>query len=487
MSYPTAYRSSAARDRAGTGFQRTPVPQDNTPPAPREAGPWDRPARGPTDRGPRRETNRGPYHPRNPANDNGTNPKVPNRIAEFARRGITLMRRVHPMLKWLDLIEWILDTINSRIDRGKAMNGWTLVAYNCSYSGGSAIAEPFANFCLDQQALDPAAFVQPGRTINTNRLGLWGRYSRGNFLDSLAPNGWWRTNARLEGPLPAGTPQRSPDVYFPNPAHEQEVNAPEPWVSPRPITLPWTAIPAMRPNEDAPEPIRRQTGPNRNDPEYGPQQSPAPQHYRDPFVYPPLEGPDHWINPIPWTRPGWWRNPVNQPARAPQPNPTPKPPVPPRPVDPVTPVTPRPGPIIRTAPGHRFRKPEAREKEKKKNVQGPLAAAWRKFKTGVNVVTESLDAMDCVYGALPEKIRKREQAKRHGKDPNTKGKLKLIYQHAQEVDMLSMVDCLAKEHLQDAAIGKAAKKHADLRKKYGVRGGYLSRAANKAPSINIKL
>ena len=153
----------------------------------------------------------------------------------------------------------------------------------------------------------------------------------------------------------------------------------------------------------------------------------------------------------------------------------------------MTPVTPRPGPIIRTAPGHRFRKPEAREKEKKKNVQGPLAAAWRKFKTGVNVVTESLDAMDCVYGALPEKIRKREQAKRHGKDPNTKGKLKLIYQHAQEVDMLSMVDCLAKEHLQDAAIGKAAKKHADLRKKYGVRGGYLSRAANKAPSINIKL
>ena len=478
MSYPTAYRSNTARDRAGTGFQRPPT-QDNVPPSPREAGPWDRPARGPQDRSPRRDTTRGPYHPNVPANDNGTNPKVPNRVGELARRGVTLMRRVHPLLKWLDLLEWLLDMLNARLD-ARAPTGWTYVSFGCTYPGGRTSAA-FANFCLDQQPLHPSDHIQPGATISTNKIGDSSRYSRGQFLDGLAVDGWWRFAGRWDGPLPNGTPQRAPDVFVPHFEHLPEYNPPDPWQNngpPKP--LPWEVLPYMRPNQDAPEPIRRQNGPNKNDPEYNPQTSPAPG--RDPFVYPPLPGPDIWIDPLPRRQPGWWKPPLVNPRPIPRPDP-----VTPRPVDPVTPVTPpREAPIIRTAPGHRFRKPGAREKENKRQVQGPLAQAWNKFKKGVNVVTESLDAMDCVYGALPEKIRKREQAKRHGKDPNTKGKLKLIYQHAQQVDMLSMIDCLAKEHLQDAAIGKAAKKHADLRKKYGLRGGYLSRA-NKLPDINIKL
>ena len=480
MSYPTAYRSNAARDRAGPGFQRPPA-QDNTPPAPREAGPWDRPARGPTDRGPRRDTQRGPYHPPVPANDNGTNPKVPNRVGELARRGVTLMRRVHPLLKWLDLLEWLLDQLNAHLD-ARAPTGWTYVSFGCQWPGGRTSAA-FANFCLDQQPLHPSDHINPGTTISTNRIGDSSRYSRGNFLDGLAVDGWWRFAGRWDGPLPNGTPQRAPDVFVPHFEHLPEYNPPEPFNDRYKKPLPWEVLPYMRPNKDAPEPIQRKSGPNKNDPEYTPQGQPSPYRSPDPFVYPPLPGPDIWIDPLPAPRPGWWRPPL---VRPPLTQPKPVDPVMPRPVDPVTPNVPRPTPVIRTAPGHKFAPPKRGEKETKKNVTGPLAAAYKKFTKAVNVITESLDAMDCVYGALPEKIRKAEQAKRRGKDPNTKGKLKLIYQHVQQVDMVSMVDCLAKEHLQDAAIGKAAKVHANLRKKYGIRGGYLSRAA-KLPSINIKV
>ena len=148
--------------------------------------------------------------------------------------------------------------------------------------------------------------------------------------------------------------------------------------------------------------------------------------------------------------------------------------------------TPTPGtpPIIRTLPGHAFRPPRQGEKEKKRLGNPKLVSAYRKFARQFGRVTEMTDALDCVYGSLPEKIRKREAAKRHGKNPKLTDKLQLIYRHAADINVNDMMKCMVVENAKDYVIGKANKKHAEARKRYGIRGGYLSRLG-KLPSVNI--
>lgn len=99
--------------------------------------------------------------------------------------------------------------------------------------------------------------------------------------------------------------------------------------------------------------------------------------------------------------------------------------------------------------------------------------------------TEVSDAVECAWSGLPEKFRKREQAKRHGKKPQIHVKMQQVYQNADKLDVGEVVKCLILEQLKDYAIGKAAKKHAETRKEFGIRGGYLSRLA-KIPSVDKK-
>lgn len=460
--YPAAYRSARAVDQAGRGFQ-SPKPFK-----PWSAGPWDRPSarRSPQSGGYWQQIPKMPM----PANDNV------RRAASFALRGIRIAARAHPLMRLIDLLDFLHSMTQTQHLGFGVSTSWVpdFICKSGFFAAGAG------NFCPLPGQGEPSQ-IWNNCIVNGTKMGTWefqgtiAGQKRYIFLGRYSWTGGTRcgiqNNARpriVDAPA-----ENRPEVpWF----------KPEEWAPIRPSPLPWKVIPQQKPEPNAPGPIRRETGPVPS-----PSPRPARQPAYDPFRYPQPTTPDIVINPRPVVVPPWW-----QPGSTPLPSPT-RPGTRPTPVPtpgqgpvviPVPPTVPGSVPVIRTEPGHLFRPPRPREKERKPKATGAIASAYNRIGKAWGHFTEATDAMNCVYGALPEKIRKREMAKRHGKNPSVTGKMKLIYQHADKINIASMLQCMAVEQVQDAAIGKASKAHADARKRYGIRGGYMSRLA-KLPNINI--
>lgn len=128
------------------------------------------------------------------------------------------------------------------------------------------------------------------------------------------------------------------------------------------------------------------------------------------------------------------------------------------PLPPVVPglvLNPGPGPRVRTAPGHRFSPPGPRTKEKKTRV--PYGGAVRIVRGLVGGLTEGLDWVDAVYSGLPERLRRREAAKRRGKDPNPRRKAQLIYDNIDQLDLTQVFLEVWKQQIEDSIYGKIGK------------------------------
>lgn len=134
--------------------------------------------------------------------------------------------------------------------------------------------------------------------------------------------------------------------------------------------------------------------------------------------------------------------------------------------------------VIRPS-NHRARKPGKRTKERKVVVSATKMLAGRL----AGKVTEGLDALDSVYEALPEKLRARERMRRHGKDPRAAVKLRLLYDHWEEVDLRQAVVNLLANELEDWFYGQLGRQaqaglnRAGWRKPTGIEHGGTTQGA----------
>jgi len=448
MTYPAAgYRSERARDQGGRGIQPAPQPS-----GPRLVGPWDRPA------SPQQRVPHGGIWSRTPvaANDN---------VRRLALRGIRIAARAHPLMRFIELIDIVRKLLRVfQLGYAQIEGRWTVV---CAVGGGFPHLSN-ANPCPNpNNPLPPAGYNLPDCPGFGGRFGLW----EFQFVNGIGLTRY-KMNARYlwNGGSGCGAIYPRPNTFpenEPPPGH-----APEEFIPPRP--MPWRAIPHQEPHPDVPRPYRRETGPL-------PQERPAPyvQPRRDPFRYPEPE-PGVVIGTPPRRRPVWWPN--GQPSSRPGPAPAtaspptgrgPGSPAPQPPAAPPRPGAPSVG--IGVSPPHMFRPPRKGEKETKKKAPKGLAGAGYKVGKYFGKLTEASDALECVYGALPEKLRKREAAKRHGKQPSAINKLKIIAANSGSVDFGSMMSCSIQQHVSDFVIGKANQRLAKARKAHGIRGGYMSR------------
>lgn len=466
MTYPVAYRTAAARTKSQPGFHG----QDQ----------WDvqRPATksNPYIRAPGHQPS-----PRVPANDN-------SRIARMALNGIRVAARLHPLFKFLDLL-WMLDALLNPKPVGRTYNltGWSDVCAPLVTSTTAGTPIGAQNGCGTNNAkliIDHANELKrpvPWFRASENSWNI-GFFTE-NFYHAcpgafcgrlnITYNGWFRRFVSF------GT---NPGVQtsFGNPRDAQY--KPGDWDPNKIIPLPFKVIPEQKPNPDAPEWIRRETGP-------APRTYPRPwiAPGRDPFQYPPVvPTPDIVFEPRLPTVPDWWTPPATRPR--PQPRPRPRPLTRPQEFPGVQPETnPRAGRNVakRQAPGHRFKKPEKGVKEKKQRVSKSIMGVYQLGAKAMHNVTEYSDALKCAFEALPDKVQARERAKRHGRKPNLIDMSKIVYRHALEINACKAAVCMAAETFQDYAIGRGSRYHAETRKKFGVRGGYMSRLS-KLPRPKVK-
>lgn len=106
-------------------------------------------------------------------------------------------------------------------------------------------------------------------------------------------------------------------------------------------------------------------------------------------------------------------------------------------------VTFAPAPTINGVPVHKVQRPRRTEREAKLRVRG-----FRYLAGAMNAVTESSDAINAIYGALPKRYQQRGLGKH-----NEWRKLQLIYRHFKHLDKKQAVINLFKEQMQDMAIG----------------------------------
>jgi hypothetical protein len=286
--------------------------------------------------------------------------------------------------------------------------------------------------CIAGQAIDhwPAlsnAWEEGWMVGNDIATVVWGQSEIPYWR--LDPDVWF---SRLSGPfegynIPVPIPRR---VQTPQP----EIGESEaPWTY---GDIPHAFSPGTAP-EIAPPPWRDQ--PNRiPDParapsertERGPDPRPRPDPRPSPWTIPRVE-----IDLTP--RPG-------QPPRSGIPQPKPNPGLKPPPssgAPPITRVPPRPGPARPPTPR---KPPEKGTKEKK--IKGTLGTALRV----IGMFTEALDLNNALYRALPEKRRPRR--------PTTQAeRIRLVYTYWGEISVQEAVWNVARETIQDSAIGRASR------------------------------
>lgn len=119
----------------------------------------------------------------------------------------------------------------------------------------------------------------------------------------------------------------------------------------------------------------------------------------------------------------------------------------------------RPGQPVQPAPPHVRRPPVKGEKERK-----PGRDVKRAIDPIVGPITEAVDAIDAVYDALSWSVRKGayKRCRAGGGEPREcmtpQKKLKVIYDNADRLDMVKVVENLAKNHLEDRVIGELSRR-----------------------------
>lgn len=98
---------------------------------------------------------------------------------------------------------------------------------------------------------------------------------------------------------------------------------------------------------------------------------------------------------------------------------------------------------------HKFARPPPFTKEKKGSVVFGPGGAGKVY----GLVTESKDAIKCVWGALPRDVRM-SRGRGNRTLPNM---LDDIWSHADEIDVAQAIKCLVMNEVQDRAIGRASR------------------------------
>ena len=118
------------------------------------------------------------------------------------------------------------------------------------------------------------------------------------------------------------------------------------------------------------------------------------------------------------------------------------------------------GGVLNRPPPHRQRLPEnPRTKEGKVRIR--YKGAFKVLKDALGGTTEGLDLLDTLYDSLPEKFRKAEKRKRHGKDPNPLDKARLIWENFEKVDLVQWAYEFAANQVEDYLYGKGGQAYKD--------------------------
>lgn len=124
----------------------------------------------------------------------------------------------------------------------------------------------------------------------------------------------------------------------------------------------------------------------------------------------------------------------------------------------------------REPPSHEF----ARTPGKEIKVKSVLA--YQVFSKVFSAITETDDAVNCLFANIPKKERNAswlkyaKQDRANGQRPSPANfmhrKMQIVYDHAKSIDMNGAVMCLIKEHLQDKLVGKSRRALGDAKQKY---------------------
>ena len=413
MSYPVAYRSAAARDRRyGPGSQRSATPDrvpanDNEPPwrgppPANDNSPSDRPYR-PVPRGQPAEKPL-PTGPRARPPWQKASASATARIAGLIRQASPAVRAVRAAE---NLYEWAQQAAGQQCNSGISFPGFRK-NLDCGKPPGydgplHRNGAGSNNTCFVFQAGAGLALDAP--YTSSERL----------FGFSLArhrPLGQW---ASFETYAPVGT-------------------------------VPATARPGVQLYpRTGPHGQRLPRKPLMTDPRFNPSARPIGRLQTQPSKIPWLARPYRLLpnplaSPTYWHQVGYGVTPAARPAQAGL-------------MDDII-ISSR-GTVTRTSPRHRFKPPPKGTKEKK--VQSANAKVLAVFK-GVGKVfgaaTEVSDFVDAFYETLPDHIRKAEKRKRHGKDPGLVDKIRLLYEHFDEVDAVQGWRNHLNDQQQDRLIGK---------------------------------
>lgn len=96
------------------------------------------------------------------------------------------------------------------------------------------------------------------------------------------------------------------------------------------------------------------------------------------------------------------------------------------------------------------RPPGKNVKERKAGLPPWASIAWR----GASPITESVDAIDAVYEAMPKQLKRDEYNKR-GRQPNPLEKLEIMYRNIHKLNIAKAVENLIIEQAEDKVYGKA--------------------------------
>lgn len=96
------------------------------------------------------------------------------------------------------------------------------------------------------------------------------------------------------------------------------------------------------------------------------------------------------------------------------------------------------------------RKPEPKEKERKVHINNIGGSVGQAFRAVINAVTETRDAVNAIYNALPRRYRPHRFV-------SPQEKAWLIYKHANELDVPLAIQNLIEENLKDQFWGRIGK------------------------------
>lgn len=105
-------------------------------------------------------------------------------------------------------------------------------------------------------------------------------------------------------------------------------------------------------------------------------------------------------------------------------------------------------------PKHKNAPPDNRTKERKSNVWGLGATTVGKV---FGAATETGDAVDSLWDALPDSFKKKEMAKRHGKKPKLLDKIGQLFDNWEDVNVEQAIGNLIANQIEDRAYGAVGK------------------------------